>query len=95
MGRDWILVQWSDRARAHALEKHGVTEREIQEMFDRGVILRYAAEDRIAAYGETVAGRLMTAILEQRGGEYWLVTIRKMEPRERIYYVTKEGYGDR
>ena len=37
MGRDWILVRWSDRALAHALEKHGVTEQELKEIFDRGV----------------------------------------------------------
>ena len=50
--------------------------------------------DSTAAYGETLAGRLLTAILEVRDGEYWLLTTRKMEPRERIYYVTREGHGD-
>lgn len=94
MGRDWILVRWSNRALAHALQKHGVTEQELREIFDRGVVMRDAAEERVAAYGETLAGRLLTAILEVREGEYWLLTTRKMEARERIYYVTREGYGD-
>lgn len=89
----FLVVMWSQMSLDHALEKHGVTERELMEMFQLGVVVRVLT-NRIAAYGETVAGRLLTAILEERPDGLHGVTARKMERRERREYVAREGYGD-
>lgn len=93
MGRLFLVVVWSQVSLDHARDKHGVTERELMELFQLGVVVR-VLDTRIAAYGETVAGRLLTAILEERPDGLHGITARKMERRERREYVAREGYDD-
>lgn len=92
MGRLYLLVAWSLAASQHALDKHQVTEEELQSLFAGGVVVMAATAGRIKALGLSHTGKVLAAILEEREtGIYWLVSARPMEPGEIKVFVAKGG----
>jgi uncharacterized DUF497 family protein len=92
MGRLYLLVAWSLAAARHALEKHEVTEEELQSLFAAGVVVVNAPAGRINALGLSHTGKVLAAILEEREtGIYWLVSARPMEPGEIKVFVERGG----
>jgi hypothetical protein len=73
---------------------HGISEELLRQMFDRGVVVQEAKFGRIRAYGIADDGMLITAVLREDGGVWWLVTARKMEPREFAVFLERGSYGD-
>jgi hypothetical protein len=71
-----------------------VTERELVETIDAGVVVMIAGFGRLAVLGMTAAGRPITIVVEEREGELWMVTARNMAPLEEVLFVAEEGHDD-
>lgn len=94
MGLLFLMVKWTVEAIAHAANDHGISEDQLRQMFDRGVVVQEAKFGRIRAYGIADDGTLITAVLREDGGIWWLVTARKMEPREYAVFLERGSYDD-
>lgn len=78
------------------LERHGVTDRECEELFFDSQLLVYddkkhsKEEDRYYALGETISGRRLFVVFAVRNEKIRVISGRDMNRKERVEYEKGE-----
>jgi len=85
-----LKFQWDGKNKAH-IARHGITTREVEELFSRDPILELDepvnGEERFVAYGLTVKGRLLTICFTERRNLIRPITGWDMTRQERKDYA--------
>jgi uncharacterized DUF497 family protein len=83
------VFEWDDDNLVH-LARHGITEDEVEELFDGPILRRRGgtgAPDRVRTYGRTAAGRYLLIVCQIKpSGAIRPFTGREMRPNERELY---------
>ena len=78
---------WDDGNELHLTLGHGVEPEEAEEMLALSPFIRKTRKGHYAAFGPTLAGRLLVIVFETRGkGTVRVITGWDMRPAERRYY---------
>lgn len=80
-------IFWSRRALAHVQRRHGIELEEVR-MAERDprAVVRHAKRGRFLVIGEGRGGRILSLVVERRGGDYWGVTARRANAPEIALY---------
>jgi uncharacterized protein len=88
-------LRWDPGNVAH-IARHGVTPEEVEQVCHAEHAQREAYGGRIMLIGPTVAGRLLSVVLEPEGaGDYYPVTARPASRKERRIYPAETIGEDR
>ena len=80
--------EWDDRNALHIALNHGVEPEEAEDVFAVAPIFRKTKRGHYAAFGRTLAGRLLVIVFEKkREGVIRIITGWDMDASERRYYV--------
>ena len=76
------------------IARHDVTPQEVVEVCHGDPLVQEGKKGRSLVLGPTLAGRMLTVVLDQEGeGVYYPVTARPASRRERAVYAQEKG-GD-
>jgi uncharacterized DUF497 family protein len=81
--------EWDAENKAH-IARHGVTPREVEEVFKRKVVIAadpFPDEQRIDVYGRTATGRYLVVVYTPRGDRKRCVTAYPMNRTKRNQYA--------
>lgn len=84
---DFERLEWDDWNRDH-IAKHGVVQREVEEVFDGDVAVRETYKGRFQVVGSTRSGRILSIVagpVPNRPGVYYPFSARPASPRERRF----------
>ncbi len=89
--RDVQGFEWDKGNSGKNEKKHGVTDREAEEVFFNRPLLvarsvREATEARYSGLGKTFAGRLLTVVFTFRSNRIRMISARPMSKKEREIY---------
>jgi hypothetical protein len=91
------MFEW-DRSNLRKIQAHQIKQEEAEQALLNSPILIYAqdveGESRFVYYGETNAGRLLAAIVTERGDNIRVVTAYDLDAGQRRDYLKRRAQGE-